>query len=85
MTNLGSSVLLCQTVGTYAPIIQIGSLDCKALRCGRWCSQQIGRRLNVEDSPTLMAEKVGMRFRHPIEIGIFAVDGEHTHHAMLHE
>ena len=85
MSNLDSSVLLCQTVGTYPPIIQVGSFDCKAFRGRRWCSQQFGRRLNVEDSPTLMAEKVGMRLRHPIEIGIFAVDSEHTHHTMLHE
>ena len=42
-------------------------------------------RLNIEDSSTLMAQEMGVRISHPIVVGIFAVDGEHTHHTVLHK
>ena len=42
-------------------------------------------RLDVEDASALMAQEMGVRFSHPIVVGIFAVDGEHTHHTVLHK
>lgn len=80
-----SVVLLCETIGAHAAIVEVGLLDGKPLRCGRRRRKQVGGRLNVEDAATFVAEKMGMRLHHPIEVGIFAVDGEHAHHTMLHE
>ena len=79
------SILFCQAVGTNSPIVQISSFDSEPLWRGGRSSQKLRGRLNIEDTSTLMAKEVGMRLSDPIEISIFAINGEHAHHPMLHE